>query len=61
MDLVKLADYHLWANDRVRGIIKNLSQDEYEKDLIPPYNTIQRLVIHSILACEYNLLTKLEG
>lgn len=60
MDLVKLADYHLWANDRVRGIIKNLSQNEYEKDLIPPYNTVQRLVIHSILACEYNLLTKLE-
>lgn len=42
-------------------MIKGLRQEEYEKDLIPPYNTIQGFVIHSILACEYNFLTKLDG
>jgi uncharacterized damage-inducible protein DinB len=61
MDLVKLADYHLWANDRVRSILKDLSQDEYEKDLIPPLGSIKGHVIHTILACEYNFLTKLDG
>ena len=61
MDLVKLADYHLWANDRVRSIIKNLSQDEYKKDLIPPLGSIKGHIVHTILACEYNFLTKLDG
>ena len=61
MNLAKLADYHMWANDRVRSILKGLSQEEYEKVLIPPLNTIQRIVVHSILACEYNFITKLDG
>ncbi len=60
MDLVKLADYHLWANDRVRSIILGLTREEYEKELIPPYNSILRLVIHSILAVEYNILLRVK-
>ena len=60
VDLVKLADYHLWANDRVRGIIRGITREEYEKELIPPYNSILRLVIHSILAVEYNILLRVK-
>ena len=61
MDLVKLADYHLWANDRVRTIIKKLTPEEYMKEVIPPFNSIQRLVLHTILAIEYNLKSKVKG
>jgi uncharacterized damage-inducible protein DinB len=60
MDLVKLADYHLWANDRVRGIIQDLTREEYEKEVIPPCKNILGLVIHSILAVEYNIWARVK-
>jgi hypothetical protein len=32
MDPVKFADYHLWANDRVRVKLMELIEDEYSRD-----------------------------
>ena len=61
MNLSKLADYHFWANDRVRNVLKELTQDQYEKEVIPPYNSIQRLVLHIILAVEFNLKSRVKG
>ena len=58
MDPIKFADYHLWANNRVRGKLMELTEDEYCRELIPPFNSIKRLVIHSILAVEYNLVVR---
>ena len=61
MDPVKFADYHLWANDRVRGKLMELTEDEYCRDLIPPLDSIKNHVIHSILAVEYNLVVRADG
>ena len=61
MDPIKFADYHLWANNRVRGKLMELTEDEYCRELIPPFNSIKRLVIHSILAVEYNLVVRADG
>ncbi len=61
MDPVKFADYHLWANNRVRGKLMELTEDEYCKDLIPPLNSIKNHVLHSILAVEYNLRVRVNG
>ncbi len=60
MDLAKLADYHLWANDRVRSIIIGLTPEEYEREIIPPYDSIKRLILHSVLAVEFNLKARVE-
>ena len=61
MDPIKFADYHLWANNRVRGKLLKLTEDEYCKDLVPPLNSIKGHVIHSILAVEYNLRVRVDG
>ncbi len=61
MDPVKFADYLLWANDRVRGQLLELTEDEYCRDLIPPLGSIKGHVIHSILAVEYNLRVRVDG
>ena len=61
MNPEKFADYNLWANDRVRGKLLELTEEEYCKDLIPPLNSIKGHVIHSILAVEYNLRARVDG
>jgi len=61
VDPIKFADYHLWANDRVRGKLVELTEDEYCRDLIPPLDSIKNHVIHSILAVEYNLRVRVNG
>ena len=58
---IKFADYHLWANDRVRGILMELTAEEYCRDLIPPLDSIKNHVVHSILAVEYNLVVRVDG
>ena len=61
VDPIMFADYHLWANNRVRGKLMELTEDEYSEDLIPPLNSIKNHVIHSILAVEYNLRVRVDG
>lgn len=61
MNLEKLADYHMWANDRTRSVIKSLKHEEYEKDLVPPLGSIKAHIAHTILACEYNLKARIDG
>ena len=61
MNPIKFADYHLWANERVRGKLLELTEDEYRMELIPPLGSIKGHVIHSILAVEYNLRARVEG
>jgi len=58
VDPIKFANYHLWANNRVRGNLMELSEEEYCRDLIPPLDSIKNHVIHSILAVEYNLVVR---
>ena len=60
MNLAKLADYHLWANNRVRKKLLELSEEEYAREVIPRYKSIKNLVIHSIIALEYNLSLRVE-
>jgi uncharacterized damage-inducible protein DinB len=54
MNLEKIAKYQIWANDKIRSIISNLTEEEFLK------NDIQDLCIHTILAIEYNLDTKIQ-
>jgi len=60
MDLLKLAEYQLWANDRVRDLMLNLLEEEFSRDLIPPQGCIRNLCLHSILAVEYNLKRRIQ-
>lgn len=61
MDLEKLADYHLWANDRAREIIMGLSEEEFTRKVVPPFGSVKRLCIHMVMAIEFNLMRRVYG
>jgi uncharacterized damage-inducible protein DinB len=61
MDLTQLAAYNLWANDITRQQLKILTEDEFSRDVLPPYGCIRGLVAHVILAIEYNKVSKVEA
>jgi len=60
MDQSKLADYNLWANDRVRKLLIGLNDEEFSRKVLPPYDSIRNLVTHIILADEYNLVMRVD-
>jgi uncharacterized damage-inducible protein DinB len=60
MDLEKLADYHLWADDRTREIIKDLSHEEFTREVVPPFGSVKRLCIHMVMAIEFTLRRRVQ-
>lgn len=52
MKLEKIAKYQIWANDEIREIIESLTEEEFTKE------SIQDFCVHTIVAIEYNLETK---
>jgi len=61
MDLEKQANYHIWANDRAREIIKCLSDEEFTREVVPPFGSVKRLCIHMVMAIEFNLMRRVYG
>ena len=61
MEQSKLADYNLWANDRVRKLLARLTDEEFSRHVLPPYDSIRSLVAHIVLAVEYNLVMRVDG
>ena len=55
MDLIELAKYHRWANERTRSILSGLSMEEFTRDLVPPLGSIQNHVFHTMIAVYYNI------
>lgn len=55
MKLEKLAEYQIWANDVTRGILGDLTEEEFSREVIPPFGSIRRLASHIVLAIEYNI------
>jgi uncharacterized damage-inducible protein DinB len=61
MDQSKLADYNLWANDRVRDLLNGINEEEFNQHILSLYDRIRNLVAHITLADEYNLVTWVDG
>jgi uncharacterized damage-inducible protein DinB len=55
MKLEKLTEYQIWANDVTRGILGDLTEEEFSREVIPPFGSIRRLSSHIVLAIEYNI------
>ncbi|MHA2225911.1 MAG: DinB family protein [Candidatus Hodarchaeales archaeon] len=50
MGMRNMAMYHLWAGDKSRQILRDLTEEEFEKDLGPVLGSIREKVIHTISA-----------
>ena len=61
MDHEKLAKYQIWADDIVRILLKELSDEDFNSDILPPYGSIRNLTIHIIIALEYNIEKRVLG
>ena len=61
MDLLKLAKYNIWANDKVRNLLKGLTEEEFSREVLPPYGNIRSLVAHIVLAIEFNFVLRVDG
>jgi len=50
--LAQLGTYQIWANDKYREILSNISEDEWQKDLGDPIMSVKSICTHIVLAME---------
>jgi uncharacterized damage-inducible protein DinB len=55
MILEKLAHYQLWADDVARGLMGDLTDEEFSREILPPFGSIKSLCAHITIAIEFNL------
>jgi uncharacterized damage-inducible protein DinB len=60
MDLRRLAEYQIWADDVARGLLGGLSEEEFSRGVLPPFGSIRSLCAHITLAIEYNMKRHVE-
>ena len=57
MNLDHFSSYHVWAGDKIRDLLKNLTDEEFTQELGSEFsfNTIRKLVFHSLDAVSFCL------
>ena len=55
MNPQRLAEYQIWADDQARRILTHLTEEEFSRDILPPFGSIRSLCAHITLAIEFNL------
>ena len=55
MNPEKLAEYQIWADGVIIRLLRELSEEEFDRDALPPYGSIRNLCTHIILAMEFNI------
>ncbi|NQT08945.1 DinB family protein, partial [Candidatus Bathyarchaeota archaeon] len=55
MNLQRLAEYQIWADNQARKLLEGLTDEEFSRDVLPPFGSIRNLCAHITLAIEFNL------
>lgn len=55
MILEKLARYQIWADDIARRLVGDLTDEEFSREILPPFGSIRSLCAHITIAIDYNL------
>jgi len=57
MNLTNFSNYHVWAGDKIRNVLKSLSEEDFTKELGDEFsfNSIRKLVLHSMGAIKFCL------
>ena len=50
MNLQRLVEYQIWADDQARDLLRGLTDEEFSKDVLPPFGSIRSLCAHITLA-----------
>ena len=48
--LIQLTDYNIWANDIVCGWLKQISDEQWQQEIVSSFNSVQATVLHIISA-----------
>jgi uncharacterized damage-inducible protein DinB len=60
MDLQRLTEYQIWADDKARKLLEGLMEEEFSREVLPPFGSIRSLCAHITIAIEYNLRHQVE-
>lgn len=60
INLEKLCTYQVWADTQVRDILKGLTEEEFTREIGPPFKSIKNLCVHIVIAMEYNIKSFVE-
>ncbi|MFQ6088795.1 MAG: DinB family protein [Candidatus Methanofastidiosia archaeon] len=55
MNLEKICNYQIWANNKIRDIIRELNEEKFIREIGPPFGSVKDLCVHIIIAIEYNV------
>jgi uncharacterized damage-inducible protein DinB len=55
MNLQRLAEYQIWADGKARELLMSLTDEEFSREVLPPFGSIRSLSAHITLAIEFNL------
>ena len=55
VNLEKLCDYQLWADNILRDLLYNLTEKEFTREIGPPFGSVENLCVHIVVALEYNI------
>ena len=47
---IELANFNIWANNIVCGWLENISDDQWNREIISSFNSIQETLLHIISA-----------
>ena len=51
----RLTEYQIWADDQARELLGGLTEEEFSREVLPPFGSIRSLCAHITLAIEFNL------
>jgi len=55
INLEKLCRYQMWADNIVQDIIRGLTEEEFTREIGPPFGSVKNLCVHIVVALEYNI------
>ena len=55
MNPQRLTEYQIWADDQARELLGGLTEEEFSREVLPPFGSIRSLCAHITLAIEFNL------
>lgn len=55
MNLEKMLTYHVWADDKVRNVLRGFTDEEFTREIGPPFGSVKNVCVHIVVAIEYNM------
>lgn len=53
--LEKMCSYQIWADSTVHPIVRDLTEEEFTREIGPPFGSVKNLCVHIVVAIEYNI------